>query len=91
MQDDSVYHQRRSHPERDNVRNGIELSSKRAFISTQPGDAPVERIEDARHENTADSEAETIVSTDGIGRLQEGSFQDLQGREKPAAEISRRH
>src|SRR5712671_5907364 len=60
LQHDTVNHQRRRKPERNNVCERIELATERTLMSAQPCQASIQKIKNERAKNEPDRFVETI-------------------------------
>src|SRR5947208_15949343 len=60
LQHHAVNHQRRGEPERNNVRERIELATERALVSAQPCKASIQKIKHECAENKPDRLVEAI-------------------------------
>src|SRR5436190_20340343 len=91
LQHDAVNHQRRRKPERNNVRERIELATERTLMSAQPRQASIQKIKNERTENKPDRLVEAIGREIGVGTLQQHALENCERGGECAKKISCRY
>src|SRR5262249_36941134 len=91
LQHDTVNHQRRRHPERNNVGERVELAPKWTLVSPQACNPSIQKIKNECAKDKPDRLVESIGCEIGIGALQQRAFKNSQRSGKSAKQISRRH
>src|SRR5947208_16281906 len=91
LQHNAVNHKRRSKLEIINVRELIELATKRTFVSAEPSETSVQKIKNERAENKPDRLVEAIGREICVGALQQRALENFERGRESAKQISRRH
>ena len=85
LEHDPMHQEGRRRPERDQVRQRIELAPKRAFHAAHPRHPAVKQVKDARQQDEPERHLDLLkIAAGNVG------FDDLGQRHEPAEQVARR-
>src|SRR5262252_10437555 len=91
LQHNTVYHQGRRNPERNNVGKRVELAAKWTLVPPEACNPSIQEIKNECAKDKPDGLVESVGREIGIAALQQRAFKNFQYGGESAKQISRRH